>query len=719
MARRKETPKWVSALAAGVATAAVVSGLHFAGWLLPIEYRLRDLRMRWTLPETAGHPDVVMVYYSEESLTAIRQKWNTDWRDRALIGNLFRGLSGKPSAKNPSAGPGAPPPTAVLYDFFTLCDPVELPDNIMEELSDQKQLYLAVQFSIHSRKYEYAPQEFLDRLALRVENDGSVSAPEYASAVLPVEEIASTVHGIGDVRSHTDEDGVDRRYHLLCRFRGRYYASFALAAMMEREKVREVRIQNRVVSVGSFSVRTDSEGAILLRYYRPETSFRVHGAFDVINGRLQYDKLGSAQNYDPQKFSGSVVIVGATAAGLMDLRVTPVSRVTPGPEIHAVAIANLLNGDLLRPVPRFWSFVTIALLGMLTALMTRYAPAVGGFVAMLFFFVAYGALSVWLFKYRWVVDAAPQLATVVLSYATTGMVNFLYEGRQKLRVKRVLQQHVSVQVAEKILKNFDDLRFKGERKTLSIFFMDFAGFTTLSEKLPPEELVPLINRYHETAAHEIFRTEGTLDKFIGDAIMAFWGDPIDQPDHAIRAVRAAIALQERLKSLAEELRGHGLPDIRARVGINTGLVMVANVGSKERHNYTAMGNDVNLASRLEGVNKEFGTDILISDSTYAGSHDVVEVREVSFIKVKGKTQAVRIFEVLGEKGRVDPTRLARARRFEEGLRFFRERRWPESRSIFEALAEDKASQLYLQLCDAYSASPPPADWDGSYVMDHK
>ncbi len=674
--------------------------------------------MRWTLPKEGGHPDVIMVCYSEDSLGAIRER-EKDWRDRALFGVLFRGLSGKPSEKKPAEGPGAAPPTVVLFDFFTLCDPIELPDNIMIEVESHPSLYLAVPFSVHPRTYEYAPEEFLQKFAIPVENDGSATPPAYASVVFPVVDISTPLHGIGDVRSQPDADGVDRRYHLLCSFRGRYYPTFALAAILEREKTRHVRIRGGILSVGNFSVPVDKEGAILLRYYRPTTTFKAAGVYEILNGRQIYDKTGTAKLYDPKAFEKKIVIVGATAAGLFDLRVTPVAEVNPGMEIHAVAIANLLNGDYLRPVDRKWSYAVIALLALLTALATRYAHALVGLGAAVLVFAAYGGLSILLFRHRWVIDAAPQLVAVVLAYAGTGTVNFLYEGRQKQRVKRILAQNVSAQVAEKILKNFEGLEFAGERKLLTIFFMDFAGFTTLSEKLEPEELVRLINQYHDTAAHEIFRTEGTLDKFIGDAIMAFWGDPIEQPDHTIRACRSAISLQERLKELADKLRHLGLPDVRARVGINTGVVIVGNVGSKERHNYTAMGNDVNLASRLEGVNKEFGTDILISDSTYAGAREIVEVRELAYIKVKGKTQAVRIFEVLGEKGRVDAERLARARTFEGGLQLFRERRWADARAVFEAGVQEKAAQVYLDLCARYAATPPPPDWDGSYVMEHK
>jgi len=713
-----------------LAAAAVVTALHAAGVLRGFEYNTRDLRMRWTLPKQGGHPDIVMLYYSEDSLAMIRESFPNDyrdWRDRELIGNLFEGLSGKPSRKHPQKGPGAPPPSVVLYDFFTLCDNAEPTENLQAVLGESPHVYLAVPFSVHTRRLEFAPEPHLKKFALEVESDGSVHIPEYRSVALPIEEISRLVEHVGDVRSFTDEDGVDRRYHLLCRFRGRYYPSFALAALLAREGARTVTLRNRVLGVGKLSIPVDREGAILLRYYRLG-SFPEVGAHSVIAGRRAYDKTGEGAlldphtkqprvYYDPNRFSGKTVIVGATAPGLMDLRVTPVSRVTPGPDIHAVAIANLLNRDWLRLVSAWWSYALIVFLAMGTALLARYSSAVTGLGATLVLFGIYGGATVFLFQKRWVIDAAPQLLVILLSYAGTGTVNYLIEGRQKQMMKRFLHQQVPPQVAEKFIQSGEDLFARQERKTLTLLFMDFAGFTTLSEKFP-DQIVPLVNKYHSTATEEIFRENGTLDKFMGDAIMAFWGDPIEQPDQTVRACRAALSLQRQLLSLAVEAEKQGMPGIRARVGINTGEAVVACVGSRRRYNYTAMGNEVNTASRLEGVNKEFGTSIIISDSSHAGAKDLVEVRELAFIVVKGKTQAVRIFELLGEKGRTDPELLRRARRFEEGLGLFRDRKWREAQRAF-ADSADGPSKVYQALCDRYALSPPPEDWKGVYVMEHK
>jgi adenylate cyclase len=310
------------------------------------------------------------------------------------------------------------------------------------------------------------------------------------------------------------------------------------------------------------------------------------------------------------------------------------------------------------------------------------------------------------------------MLAVGVAFAATSAVNFLHEGRQRMQVKRIFGQYVSKKVVEKILKHSDAMHLEGERKPLTIFFMDFAGFTAMSEKLDPSELVKLISEYHNEAAEEIFKTEGTLDKFIGDAIMAYWNDPIEQSDHALRACLTAIGAQKKLLEMAELMRQRGLPEMSARIGLNTGIATVGNMGSKEQVNYTLIGDEVNLASRLEGVNKEFGTKIIVSEATYLPAKDRLEVRELALIKVKGKKLPVRIYELIGLKGEVPPERMESVKKFEAALADFRARKFGESAEVFRALG-DAASAVYVEICEKYLKEPPAADWDGSYQMEHK
>jgi len=309
----------------------------------------------------------------------------------------------------------------------------------------------------------------------------------------------------------------------------------------------------------------------------------------------------------------------------------------------------------------------------------------------------------------------------VLAYAATSAVNFLHEGRQRLQTRRIFSQYVSAKVVDKILKHTDALHLEGERKPLTIFFMDFAGFTAMSEKLDPSELVKLISEYHNEAAEEIFRTEGTLDKFIGDAIMAYWNDPIEQPDHALRACLTAVGAQKKLLKMAQLMRERGLPEMSARIGLNTGVATVGNMGAKGQVNYTLIGDEVNLASRLEGVNKEFGTKVIISEATYQPAKDHLDVRELALIKVKGKKLPVRIYELIALRGEAPPERMETVRKFEAALAEFRARKFHKAWEAFLSLAQkgDHAAEVYVGLCERYMNEAPHPDWDGSYQMEHK
>lgn len=713
MATRREFSRLGSGLIAGAAVALVVTLLHANRALERLEFPTYDMRMRWTLPEGEVHPEIALFIVTEESIDWMEEKNGLSWPwDREAFAFLFRACAlGKARA--------------VLFDFFTHIDAGEGEDSWAAALRAGPPSFFAVPFLKDKNGRADARPDLsalLLRFAVEIQNDGSVEVPEepYRSVKLPRPKLAAAVAGACDVSTPRESDGLIRRYRLFTRFRGRHYPSFALAALMARERAAVVRIRGRWMTVGSLTFPVEPDGTIQLRFLPPGKGFALKPASRVIRW-VEDVESGKAGTSDPAGVNGRIVLMGTNAPGLVDIRQTPVSESTPGVEIHATAIANLLDSAHLRLGPRWLSFVLIGVLALATSAVTRLTSAIAGGISALILATGYGLITVSMFQQRWVLDLMPQASAIFLAYATASTINFIYEGRQRLRVKRQFQRYVSPKVVDKILKNPDSLHMAGERKPLSIFFMDFAGFTTLSESLDPTELVKLVSEYHHEAAGEIFRTEGTLDKYIGDAIMAYWNDPIDQPDHAWRACRAALGAQDRLRALAAEMRKRGLSEMRARIGINSGIATVGDMGAQGQANYTVMGDEVNLASRLEGVNKEFGTEIIASEAAFGPARDRIEGRELALIKVKGKQQSVRIFELLGVKGEVPAERLERARAFQRTLGDFRARRWAEARAGFAAALEqgDEAARPYLPLCDHYVTEPPPPDWDGSYKMDHK
>ncbi|MBI4345488.1 MAG: adenylate/guanylate cyclase domain-containing protein, partial [Elusimicrobia bacterium] len=297
--------------------------------------------------------------------------------------------------------------------------------------------------------------------------------------------------------------------------------------------------------------------------------------------------------------------------------------------------------------------------------------------------------------------------------------NYVVEGRERRYIKRAFGLYLSPEVVDRIADDPKSLKLAGERREISLFFSDIEGFTTLSETLEPERLAAVMNEYLTAMTDIILESGGTLDKYIGDAIMAFWNAPLDCSDHAVRACRAALLNQEKMAELRLRFKAQGLPPLRVRIGLNTGLASVGNMGSTKRFSYTAMGDEVNLASRLEGVNKQYGTFILLSENTRRLAADAIETRELDFIKVKGKNKPMRVYELLGLKGSVDSERLARARGFEEGLAAYRARRFDEAERVWRGLEGDEPAGFFLERIERLRAEPPAADWDGSYALKEK
>jgi adenylate cyclase len=274
----------------------------------------------------------------------------------------------------------------------------------------------------------------------------------------------------------------------------------------------------------------------------------------------------------------------------------------------------------------------------------------------------------------------------------------------------MFSRYMSDLLIQDLLKNPNKLRLGGEKRVLTVFFSDLAGFTSLSEKLSPEEVVALLNRYLTAMTEIILRSGGLIDKYEGDAIMAFWGAPVLQEDHALRACLAALDNQGRLEELRQEFLQAGLPPIHARIGINTGEMIIGNMGSIQRFDFTVIGDSVNLASRLEGAGKEYGVGILISEKTCSQAADRIEVRELDLLRVKGKDRPVRIYELLARKGELSEDRQKGREIFQRGLEMYRNQKWEEAgvqfREVLSVLPDDGPSQIFLRRCAKFREAPP-------------
>jgi adenylate cyclase len=278
-------------------------------------------------------------------------------------------------------------------------------------------------------------------------------------------------------------------------------------------------------------------------------------------------------------------------------------------------------------------------------------------------------------------------------------------------------------VVEEMLKNPDKLKLGGEKKDLTVLFSDIRGFTSISERMTPEGLVKFLNEYLTKMTDLVFKYDGLLDKYMGDAIMAIWGAPLDQPDHVRRACLTALDMVEELHRLQKKWSAEGMPFLNIGIGVNAGPMVVGNMGSDRRFDYTVMGDSVNLGSRLEGLNKTYGTNILASEMTFEKVKEEFLGRELDLVRVKGKDRPVKIYELLSLVKTASADQQALAGDFHDALVEYRKRNWDRAREGFQAVLakfpHDGPAKLYLERCETLSKNPPPADWDGVYTMTTK
>ena len=436
-------------------------------------------------------------------------------------------------------------------------------------------------------------------------------------------------------------------------------------------------------------------------------------------------QAGKQPLLDPALFRDKIVFVATTAAGTYDLRVTPLSPFAPGVLIHMSALDNILRHRHLQPAS-WWLFAAATLmLTLATAWAFMLIPsqwvkpvAIGG-LAIAYYGIAVDAFT----TYGLWLDLAIPEGALAVSFAATATVEYLTEGRQRRQLRTVFDKYMAAEVVDEIMRNPEAIRLGGEKKELSVLFSDIAGFTSISEQLDPETLVELLNKYLSAMTDIILRHRGNVNKYLGDGIMAIFGAPRGDPNHASLACFAALDSQSELAKRREQWKAEGQPAISARIGINSGWLVVGNMGSQARMEYTVMGDTVNLASRLEGANKFYETLILLGPRTYELAARDIEAREIDRMRVKGKKEPVVVFELLARKGGLSPEQQRVIETYVEGLEAYKRRDFKTAVVHFEAAMVldpgDGPSRVYLERAKEYFMAPPPENWDGVYELKSK
>lgn len=548
---------------------------------------------------------------------------------------------------------------------------------------------------------------------------GGRSGIRASRALFPIPEIAARAATLADVQHNPDPDGVYRRVRIFRVFGGKTVPSLALACFLKEYPDAGIEIGREAISIAGKTVPIDAEGSAILRFRGPSgTTYRQYSAAAVIQSALRLQAGEEPLINDPDAFRDRHVIFGFSAPGLYDLRPAPVGGVFPGAEIHATALDDLLEGDFLADVPARAAIAITLLLASLSAVSVVFARRAWKSLLLFAFCLPLPVLlSLAAYSRGYWLPLVVQEVAVSLSLLGALAVNYATEGKQKRYIKNAFQQYLSPDVIEQLIAHPERLRLGGERRTLSVFFSDLQGFTAISERLDPEALTSLLNDYLSAMTEIILEEGGTLDKYVGDAIIAFWNAPLDQPDHAERAARAAVRCQARLAELRPAFREKTGMELRMRIGLNTGVAVVGNLGSRSRFDYTILGDAVNLASRLEGINKQFGTFILASEAMRKELGGGFSLREISRVAVVGRKEPVRVFELLSREEFA--AREQQLPAYAEGLTSFSAGKFAAALASFQAIGgSDPAAAAFVRKCRDLMEHPP-GQWDGVWTMTEK
>ena len=638
--------KVVLALALGLASGLLVAGAERLGWLDTVERKSLDWRFRALTEPGQASPDIVIVALDDTSFGSqdmIDNFGRWPWR-RKLYAGLVHYLNEW----------GA---RVIGLDLvFQGADPHPGDDEMLAEaLAERRSAVLA--FALNMGTFREADPEAREKLRQRVEpfqvqveQKSRIDLRTYSGVDLSQDQFLKAASGMGCITVQSDPDGPVRSVTPLFRFRDKYYPSFPLAitALAARKKLEPSVVPGPVLEFGGRRAPLDERGRLLVRWYGGAYTYKHISVWKVFNAALAYER-GEAPDIPPETFKNKIVLIGATAASASDLRPTPFSENYPGVEIHATVIDNLLRGDFMKTTKPHWGTLAILALALVMAgVVYLFNSALVYTLLGLATSLAYFAAVCALFRAQnlWFPMVAP-LAAGIVSFTGSTLTRYATEGREKRRYRKTLQKYLSPQLVETVMGdlNWDSLR--AEKRTLSVLFSDIRGFTSISEKLPPETVVATLNEHLNMMVSVIFKHQGTLDKFVGDCVMAFWGAPLPQPNHAELAARAALEMIEGLEKLNRKWQSEGRPTLHIGVGINSGEMLFGNIGSEQRMDFTVIGDNVNLGSRLESATKELKAAIVISEATYREIRDLAEIRPLGEISVKGKEERIVVYELLG------------------------------------------------------------------------
>ena len=570
-------------------------------------------------------------------------------------------------------------------------------------------------------------------LAGKVVFDVGSYGTENRELLRPIAPLLRTPATWGLVNAVYDMDGFLRQYLLYYDVNSKRYYSLSVEATRRLENIKISREQDphaRFFKVGKHSIPKVSANTMLINFLGPAESIRTYSMASVLDDST-FELSGDEDTdiFEMHKkwgtFRDKIVFIGATAEELQDNKLTPFrvykgrKRKIPGVEVHAQALSTILRDDYIYRLNGFIEFLVIILFSLVASFVTLKSRPFKAFTIVILMFFSIAGLALYLFS---VFRILAILTTPILSLSLSFIVSIVYqtvtEQREKQRIRQTFKHYVAPSVVENMLNSGELPSFGGERRVLTILFSDIRRFTTFSESYEPEVVASRLSEYLTEMVDVVFKFNGTLDKFVGDELMALFGAPYSMKDHAERACLTAVEMIEKLRDIQKRWSADKKGFFQIGIGINTGKVIVGNLGSEQLFDYTVIGDEVNLGARLEGANKQYGTTIILSESTYNLVRNKAKVRELDLVRVVGKTKPIRIFELrsMNSIPQIEQDYIIGV--FSEGLNFYRERRWSDAlksfRRVLRYFPTDGPSRIYTIRCLDFIENPPPLDWDGVY-----
>jgi adenylate cyclase len=543
------------------------------------------------------------------------------------------------------------------------------------------------------------PKEFLDMFAIKGVEGEFKDEKKVNNYYLPFYELYMASKGIGVVEFASDPDGIYRRTKPLREYQGNLFPVAGIAPILDSQKT---VIGEKDILIGNKSIPVDREGKVIINPYGKINSYSISGIF----ASLQSINEGDVENLmiNPEEFRDKIVYIGASAVGVEDLKASPLSPLTPGVYLHASLASNYLMDDFLHYADSRITYLFIVIFSVICTLavlfLGKFTQKLALPIICLFgWFAAYSHF----FGANFLLELIPPASSIIFSGGFSFAFLAATEGREKAKVKRMFSQYVSPEVLNQMTEHFDEYSGTGVGSTvdLTIMFTDIRGFTAFSDKTEPEMVIKMLNAYLSQMCDVILKNQGTVDKFIGDAIMAFWGAPVKIENHAEMAVRSAIGMAQNMHLVNEKIREMGMDfEVRQGIGVNTGPAILGNIGSEKKLSYTVIGDTINLASRLESLNKQFPAPIIISEFTYERIKDTLPCRILGKVQVRGKRDMIGIYEALGFENE-ESTQKAweTAKVSNRAYELYSDGQPEEALKIYRSQEDVPIKEVYIRMCE--------------------